>query len=173
MSTLEELNLLIEKATVIAGSQNKLAKMMEMNPSNLVEMKQGKRRANWRVLGKLRAILGEEPARAFMEEMALELEQSESTDEKKAAEGFRAILAAFPEKEKALIENNQGFNSWRKRMNPPSRNYNTVLELAAFSVLSRLRDTIDRALNSRDRDTIFKGKTRVSAVTAKVLSYSF
>ncbi len=175
MSTLEELNLLIEKATVIAGSQNKLAKMMEMNPSNLVEMKQGKRRANWRVLGKLRAILGEEPARAFMEEMALEREQSESTDEKKAAEGFRAILAAFPEaeKEKALIENNQGFNSWRKRMNPPSRNYNTVLELAAFSVLSRLRDTIDRALNSRDRDTIFKGKTRVSAVTAKVLSYSF
>ncbi|MBO1249474.1 hypothetical protein J1777_06460 [Comamonas denitrificans] len=117
MSTLEELNLLIEKATAIAGSQNKLAKMMEMNPSNLVEMKQGKRRANWRVLGKLRAILGEEPARAFMEEMALELEQSESTDEKKAAEGFWAILAAFPEaeKEKALIENNQGFNSWRKR----------------------------------------------------------
>lgn len=108
-----------------------------------------------------------------MAAMAEDLEQSEKTDEKKAAEGFRAILAAFPETKKAPSDNTQGLNSWRKRMIPPSRNYNTVLELAAFSVLSRLRDTIDRTFNSRDRDTIFKGKTRVGAATAKVLSYSF
>lgn len=104
MRTLEQLNFLIENAAAIAGSQNKLARMMEMNPSNLVEMKQGKRRANWRVIGKLRAICGEEPARVFMEEIALELEQSESADEKKAAEGLRTILAAFAEKEKAPQE---------------------------------------------------------------------
>ena len=173
MYTIEQLKELIDKATAIAGSQRKLAAMLDMEHANLSKIKKGERPANWRVRGGLRAILGEDPAAAFMAAMAEDLEQSEKEDEKKAAEGFRAILAAFPEKEKALIENNQGFNSWRKRMNPPSRNYNTVLELAAFSVLSRLRDTIDRALNSRDRDTIFKGKTRVSAVTAKVLSYSF
>ena len=173
MVTDAELNLLIDQAAAIAGNQTRLAETLEIPKSHITQMKRGDRKANWRIRGGLRAILGEDPAAAFMAAMAEDLEQSEKEDEKKAAEGFRAILAAFPEKEKALIENNQGFNSWRKRMNPPSRNYNTVLELAAFSVLSRLRDTIDRALNSRDRDTIFKGKTRVSAVTAKVLSYSF
>jgi hypothetical protein len=173
MDTIEELKNLIEKATEIAGSQRKLAAMLDMEHANLSKIKKGERPANWRIRGGLRAILGEDPAAAFMAAMAEDLEQSEKTDEKKAAEGFRAILAAFPETKKAPSDNTQGLNSWRKRMNPPSRNYNTVLELAAFSVLSRLRDTIDRALNSRDRDTIFKGKTRVSAVTAKVLSYSF
>ena len=175
MGTHESVNLLIDKAATVAGNQAKLARILEIPRSHITDMKKGIRPANWRIRGGLRAILGEDPAAAFMAAIAEDLEQSEKEDEKKAAEGFRAILAAFPEaeKEKALIENNQGFNSWRKRMNPPSRNYNTVLELAAFSVLSRLRDTIDRALNSRDRDTIFKGKTRVSAVTAKVLSYSF
>jgi hypothetical protein len=49
--------------------------------------------------------------------MAEDLEQSEKTDEKKAAEGFRAILAAFPETKKAPSDNTQGLNSWRKRSN--------------------------------------------------------
>lgn len=66
-------------------------------------MKQGKRPANWRVRGKLRAILGEEPARAFMKALVEDLESSEREDEKKAADGFKAILAAFPE------------GDWRKR----------------------------------------------------------
>lgn len=175
MVTDAELNLLIDQAAAIAGNQTRLAETLEIPKSHITQMKRGDRKANWRIRGGLRAILGEDPAAAFMAAMAEDLEQSEKEDEKKAAEGFRAILAAFPEaeKEKALIENNQGFNSWRKRMIPPSRNYNTVLELAAFSVLSRLRDTIDRTFNGRDRGTIFKDKTRVGAATAKVLSYSF
>ncbi len=110
-----ELNKLIEEATLIAGSQNKLARLMEMNPSNLIEMKQGKRRASWRVRGKLRAILGEEPTRAFMAEIATELAESENADEKKAAENFRVMLEAFPDEEKPLSGNTQGFDSWRKR----------------------------------------------------------
>lgn len=77
--------------------------MLELNPSNLIEMKQGKRPANWRVRGKLRAILGEDPAHAFMAAMAEDLEQSENEDEKKAADGLKTMLAAFPD------------DVWRKR----------------------------------------------------------
>ena len=115
-----ELNKLIEEAALIVGSQNKLAKMMDMNPSNLIEMKQGKRRASWRVRGKLRAILGEDPTRAFMAEIAAELEESENSDERKAAENFRGMLAVFTDEEKALSANTQGFDSWRKRSPPIS-----------------------------------------------------
>ena len=98
-----ELEKLINEASLIAGSQRKLAGMLELNPSNLIEMKQGKRPANWRVRGKLRAILGEDPAHAFMAAMAEDLEQSENEDEKKAADGLKTMLAAFPD------------DVWRKR----------------------------------------------------------
>lgn len=99
-----EIKNLIERAAKAAGSQRKLAALLEMNPANLIEMKQGKRPANWRVRGGLRAILGEDPAAAFMAAMAEDLEQSEKEDEKKAAEGFRAILAAFDGHEKSPSE---------------------------------------------------------------------
>ena len=87
---------LIEKASQVAGSQRKLAALLELNPSNLIEMKQGKRPCNWRVRGKLRAILGEDPARAFIAAMKEDLETSENEDEKKAADGLEAMLAAIP-----------------------------------------------------------------------------
>lgn len=96
MYTIEQLNLTIAKAAEIAGSQRKLAAILEMEHANLVKIKKGERPANWRVRGKLRAILGEDPAQAFMAAMAEDLEQSENQDEKKAAESFKAILAAFP-----------------------------------------------------------------------------
>ena len=102
MEPLEALSDLIERASKVAGSQRKLAALLEMNPSNLIEMKQGKRLCNWRVRGKLRAILGEDPTHAFMAAMADELSNSENEDEKKAASGLNAMLAAFPE-------------GWRKR----------------------------------------------------------
>lgn len=73
-----------------------------MNASNLIAMKKGDRPANWRVRGKLRVILGQEPAQAFVAAMAEDLESSENEDEKKAADGFKAMLAAFPD-------------GWRKR----------------------------------------------------------
>ncbi|MFT4241452.1 MAG: hypothetical protein QM569_04125 [Acidovorax sp.] len=74
-----------------------------MNPSNLLAMKKGERPANWRIRGKLRAVLGEDPAHAFMAAMAEDLEQSENDDEKKAADGFKTMLAAFAN------------DDWRKR----------------------------------------------------------
>lgn len=102
MEPLAKLSELIERAAEAAGSQRKLAALLEVNPSNLIEMKQGKRACGWRVRGKMRAILGEDPAHAFMAAMAEDLELSENQDEKKAADGFKAMLAAFPD-------------GWRKR----------------------------------------------------------
>lgn len=69
--------------------------MLDLDPANLAKMKNGQRHAGWRVLAGLRVIAGEDAPRAFMEELATELEQSESAGEKKAALGFRAALAAF------------------------------------------------------------------------------
>ena len=88
---------LIDAAAQHVGSLRKLGAILDMNPSNLTEMKQGKRPANWRVRGKLRAILGEEPAHAFMAAMAEDLALSENEDEKKAADGFKTMLAALPQ----------------------------------------------------------------------------
>ena len=94
---------LVEAASIEAGSQRKLADLLELNVASLIQMKQGKRPANWRVRGKLRVILGEDPTRAFVAAMAEDLAASENADEKKAADGFKAMLAAFP-------------SDWRKRM---------------------------------------------------------
>lgn len=97
MDTNAKLNLLIEEASVIAGSQRKLAELLDLSNANLIQMKNGTRNCNWRVRGKLRAILGEDPTHAFMAAMAEDLEASENVDERSAAEGFRVMLAAFPE----------------------------------------------------------------------------
>lgn len=102
MAPTEKINDLIERAAAAAGSQRKLASLLDVHPSNLIEMKQEKRACGWRVRGKMRAILGEEPAHAFMAAMVEDLESSQNEDEKKAADGFKSMLAAFP-------------NGWRKR----------------------------------------------------------
>ena len=99
---LTEFNELVEKATTVVGSQRKLAEILEIAAPSLIQMKQGKRPVNWRIRGKLRAILGEDPTHAFMAAMAEDLADSENADEKKAADGFNAMLAAFPD-------------GWRKR----------------------------------------------------------
>lgn len=109
---------LIEQASLIAGSQNKLASLLDMYPSHLVEMKKGTRPCSWRLRGKLRAMLGEDPTHAFMAAMAEDLEQSENADEKKAANGFKAMLAALPEpngKSPADLEISRASSSWRNR----------------------------------------------------------
>lgn len=96
MATDEEISLLIEKAAEAAGSQTRLAEIIGMPKSHITQMKQGKRHVNWRVRGKLRAVLGEDPAHAFTSAMLEDLEGSDNEDEKKAAEGLKAMLAAFP-----------------------------------------------------------------------------
>ena len=70
MYTNDELISLIESAAAIAGSQRKLAAMMDMEHANLAKIKKGERPANWRVRGKLRVILGEDPTHAFVAAMA-------------------------------------------------------------------------------------------------------
>ena len=102
MATQEELILLIDKAAAIAGNQTKLAEMLDMHKSHITQMKQGTRSASWRVRGNMRVILGEDPTHAFVAAMAEDLAASENADEKKAADGFKAMLAAFP-------------SDWRKR----------------------------------------------------------
>lgn len=102
MTTLDELTALIDEAAQKAGNQVRLAELMGVPKSHITQMKQGKRPANWRVRGKLRVILGQDPAHAFVAAMAEDLEQSQNKDEKKAADGFKAMLAAFPD-------------DWRKR----------------------------------------------------------
>lgn len=96
MATDEEISQLIEKAAEALGSQTRLAEVIGMPKSHITQMKQGKRHVNWRVRGKLRAVLGEDPAHAFVAAMLEDLDDSENEDEKKAAEGLKAMLAAFP-----------------------------------------------------------------------------
>lgn len=96
MATIEQLISLIDEAASIAGNQVRLAELIGVPKSHITQMKQGKRPANWRVRGKLRAVLGEDPAHAFMAAMAEDLSASENADEKKAADGFKTILAAVP-----------------------------------------------------------------------------
>ena len=108
---------LIEAAAAVAGSQVKLAALLDTTAPTLIQMKQGKRPCNWRVRGKLRAVLGEDPTRAFIAAMAEDLEASENADEKKAADGFKAMLAAFPENEKSPVNPkiDEASTAWRNR----------------------------------------------------------
>jgi hypothetical protein len=108
---------LIEAAAAVAGSQVKLAALLDTTAPTLIQMKQGKRPCNWRVRGKLRAVLGEDPAHAFMAAMAEDLALSENEDEQRAAESFKAMLALFPEHEKSPVNPkiNEASTSWRNR----------------------------------------------------------
>lgn len=107
---------LIEAAAEVAGSQVKLAALLDTTAPTLIQMKQGKRPCNWRVRGKLRAVLGEDPTHAFMAAMAEDLAQSENADEQIAAAGFRTMLDAFPEQEKSPADQTiNGALSWRNR----------------------------------------------------------
>lgn len=127
MATTFDLVTLIDEAASKAGNQARLAELMGVPKSHITQMKQGNRPANWRVRGKLRAILGEDPTHAFMAAMAEDLAQSDREDEKKAADGFRAMLAAFPD-------------DWRKRM---------IATLAAvpLQVVRGLRGAVHGALD--------------------------
>ena len=136
MATLNELVSLIDDASSRAGNQARLAELMGIPKSHITQMKQGKRPANWRVRGKLRAVSGEDPAHAFMAAMAEDLAGSENADEKKAADGFAAMLAAFP-------------SDWRKRIKS--------LAFLTLQISGRLGCTVDGALRGRFRNAVFGG----------------
>lgn len=69
--------------------------MMDMEHANLAKIKKGERPANWRVRGKLRVILGEDPTHAFVAAMAEDLAASENADEKKLQMVLRPCLQLF------------------------------------------------------------------------------
>ncbi len=120
MDTKEELAFLIDQASKIVGSQRKLAEALDLQNANLIQMKNGERPCNWRVRGKLRVILGEDPTHAFMAAMAEDLAESENEVELAAARNFQTMLAAFPD-EKAQTKNPADLSmggvseGWRKR----------------------------------------------------------
>ena len=127
MATLENLVALIDEASAAAGSQAKLAELLGLHKSHITQMKQGTRSASWRVRGNMRVILGEDPTHAFVAAMAEDLAASENADEKKAADGFEAMLAAFP-------------SDWRKRM---------------FKTLSGWLGALDCTLHNRRAYSVF------------------
>ena len=104
MTILDKDTQLIERAAALAGSQNKLAKLLAIDSPNLTQVKHGKRPMNWRTRGRLRVFTGEKPAHAFIAAIADELEDSEEETEKKAALELRAALAGI-----------QPVREWRKR----------------------------------------------------------
>ena len=117
MTPFSSLNDLIDAATLIAGSQRKLAALLDLNNSNLIQMKNGERPCNWRIRGKLRTIVGEDPAHAFMAAMAEDLALSENQDELRAAESFKSMLEALPAQEKSPADQtiNGASSTWRNR----------------------------------------------------------
>ena len=136
MGTTYTLNSLIDEAAAVAGNQAKLARMLGIPRSHITDMKKGERPANWKVRGGMLAIVTGDPARAFMTAMAEDLEQSEKTDEKKAAESFKAILAAFP------VDGGNG--CFR------------TLHLALSAGILGLRNAVYSAFGNRQRDVVFQ-----------------
>lgn len=150
MPILDQTVWLIERAAAKAGSQNKLAKLIGEASQNLTQMKQGKRPCNWRVRGKLRAILGEDPAAAFMAAMAEDLAESDNADEKKAAQQMAAMLAAFED----------GGNG---RFRPLNFHFPAPLRALGRSVHG--------ALGRRIRHAILDGQRLVRGTAPQVLSH--
>lgn len=97
-----KLNLLIEEAASIAGSQKALAEKLGIFPHHLSEMKANRRPCSLKTRAKIAEIAGYSVQHALIEGVIEELDHEDET-QKKAAEGLEAILTAFPD------------NSWRKR----------------------------------------------------------
>lgn len=167
MDTTSQLDFLINEASKIAGSQRKLADLLDLSNANLIQMKNGTRHCNWRVRGKLRAILGEDPAFALMSEMTAELEGSTNADEQRAAESFRAILNAYPNgvaKEENPASANTDGVVWRRRKVP-------ALHLAALEIARRLRNAIHGTLHDRLRDAVPHRQLPVRHAASTVFSH--
>ena len=90
------LNLTIEKAASIAGSQAKLAILLGEQRTHISNWKAGTRTCTIDKRIKLAQLAGFDPTRAVLEGLA---DQLDETDEwqKKAKETLTAILDAFPE----------------------------------------------------------------------------
>ena len=89
------LNLSIEKASKIVGSQKKLAELLNEYPSHLSGMKIGQRPCPINTRVKIAEIAGEDPTRAIIEGLIAQLDQSVEL-QAGAARMLQSMLDAFP-----------------------------------------------------------------------------
>lgn len=111
----------IERAAEIAGSQTALAKLIDVTPQNLSDIKKGKRACGLKKRIQIAEIAGVDRLRTIFEYFEDSLDSSDEY-ELQAKQTLRAVLEAFPsetdeapETKKPLqVKNLQG-QSWRKR----------------------------------------------------------
>lgn len=89
------LNLTIEKAAEVVGSQSNLAKELGLYPSHLSNMKAGTRPCTIETRIKLAEIAGHDPYRAIIEGLIAQLDQSVEL-QAGAAKMLQSMLDAFP-----------------------------------------------------------------------------
>ena len=88
---------LIEDAQTQAGGLRALARTIGTTAPTLIQMRNGDRPANYKVRARLRVVLGEQPARAYIAAVAEDLAESDNAMEKEAAAQLLAVLSAFPQ----------------------------------------------------------------------------
>ncbi|PJI97935.1 YdaS antitoxin of YdaST toxin-antitoxin system [Acidovorax sp. 69] len=90
------LNLTINKAAEIAGSQTKLAELLGVARPHISNWKQGSRTCTIDKRIKLAQIAGLDPTTAVLEGLADQLDENDQW-QKQAKETLNAILNAFPQ----------------------------------------------------------------------------
>ena len=89
------LNLTIDKAAKIVGSQTKLAQMLDLYPSHLSNMKAGTRPCTIDTRVRLAEIAGDDPQRAIIEGLIAQLNPNVEL-QAGAARMLQSMLDAFP-----------------------------------------------------------------------------
>ncbi|WP_454914145.1 hypothetical protein [Variovorax gossypii] len=110
----------IKVASEIAGSQNKLAKMLGIPDGNLAAMNTGKRPCPIGLRARIARIAGHDTTRAMLEGLAAKLD-AEDEYESQALATMQALINAFPEdgeaQEKSPVDQtiNGASSAWRNR----------------------------------------------------------
>jgi hypothetical protein len=114
------LNKTIEQAAAVAGSQTALAKLIDVTPQNLSDIKLGKRACGLKKRIQIAEIAGVDRLRTIFEYFEDSLDDADDY-EAEAKKTIRAMLDAFPaetDEKKPLSNEAQGLVSWRKRRPP-------------------------------------------------------
>lgn len=96
-----KMGLLINAASLRAGSLRKLAKKVHTSPAALIALRNGERPPHYKMNGRLKAAAGENPAKAFIDAVIEDLAGTEDEAEKEAAAAFIAISAMLDAKSAA------------------------------------------------------------------------
>lgn len=106
------LNLTIEKAAKIVGSQAKLAEIMGEQRTHISNWKAGTRTCTIDKRIKLAEIAGDDPTRAIIEGLIAQLDQSVEL-QAGAARMLQSMLDAFPPDHSLFIRGYQGSKDWQ------------------------------------------------------------